>query len=399
MYWRVDSGSDVAMYSTQTDGAHKEAYADVSGWNWNSTGLYTLTFTAKDTAQNTIATKQIIIKVKQSITTVPTTGLIVPSSTQSTQSIVTPIIQTGSTTQPAINTQELSNLKGLTLYVHANSPAADQAVTWRNVRPADAASMDILAAQPTATWIGSWNTDVYKDVRTVMVQAQKNNSTPVFVAYNIPDRDCGGYSAGGINSVDGYRAWTASFAAAIGSTSAIVVLEPDALANMTCLSLPDKDVRLNLLSQAVQTFRNNAHTSVYLDAGHSGWIDPITMAGELQKAGIAQANGFSLNVSNFQSATDSIAYGAQLSQRLNNKHFVIDSSRNGNGPDTANNWCNPSGRSIGIKPTTVTGNPLIDAYLWIKTPGESDGNCNGGPGAGQWWGQYALDLVTRSTSM
>ena len=34
--------------------------------------------------------------------------------------------------------------------------------------------------------------------------------------------------------------------------------------------------------------------------------------------------------------------------------------------------------------------PLVDAFLWIKTPGESDGTCSGGPAAGKWWGEYAL---------
>ena len=34
----------------------------------------------------------------------------------------------------------------------------------------------------------------------------------------------------------------------------------------------------------------------------------------------------------------------------------------------------------------------MDAYLWVKTPGESDGTCNGGPRAGQWWPEYALGL-------
>ncbi|WP_367651855.1 hypothetical protein [Curtobacterium sp. MCPF17_052] len=29
----------------------------------------------------------------------------------------------------------------------------------------------------------------------------------------------------------------------------------------------------------------------------------------------------------------------------------------------------------------------------MKTPGLSDGSCNGGPAAGQWWESYALALV------
>jgi endoglucanase len=83
------------------------------------------------------------------------------------------------------------------------------------------------------------------------------------------------------------------------------------------------------------------------------------------------------------------------------KHFVIDTSRNGNGPytqgDPAQRWCNPPGRALGETPTTKTADPLVDAYLWIKRPGESDGTCKGGPKAGEWWASYALALAENST--
>jgi len=105
---------------------------------------------------------------------------------------------------------------------------------------------------------------------------------------------------------------------------------------------------------------------------------------------VAAADGFSLNVSNFYTTTDSTTYGTALSSKINNKHFVIDTSRNGNGSN--GDWCNPSGRALGQFPTVSTGNSLIDAYLWLKTPGESDGSCNGGPSAGTWWTDYALGL-------
>lgn len=37
------------------------------------------------------------------------------------------------------------------------------------------------------------------------------------------------------------------------------------------------------------------------------------------------------------------------------------------------NWCNIRGAGVGHFPTVDTGNPMIDAYFWLKTPGESDG--------------------------
>ncbi|MEW2037650.1 glycoside hydrolase family 6 protein, partial [Streptomyces sp. NPDC005534] len=50
----------------------------------------------------------------------------------------------------------------------------------------------------------------------------------------------------------------------------------------------------------------------------------------------------------------------------------------------------------GENPTTKTADPLVDAYLWIKRPGESDGTCKGGPKAGEWWADYALRLAKAS---
>jgi endoglucanase len=74
---------------------------------------------------------------------------------------------------------------------------------------------------------------------------------------------------------------------------------------------------------------------------------------------------------------------------------VIDTSRNGRGP-YRNRWCNPPGRGLGTPPTTETGHPLVDAFLWVKTPGESDGDCGEAPPAGQWWPRYALGLAQRA---
>lgn len=64
-------------------------------------------------------------------------------------------------------------------------------------------------------------------------------------------------------------------------------------------------------------------------------------------------------------------------------------------------------RGLGLRPTADTGNALVDAYLWIKTPGESDGQCNrwappGSPNpvrgmmdppAGAWFPEQALELA------
>lgn len=257
--------------------------------------------------------------------------------------------------------------------------------------------MDKIAGSATPTWFGGWNADVRGDVARLVGSAAATGSAPVLVAYNIPARDCGSYSAGGAPA-SAYGSWIQAFASGLGGKPAVVIVEPDALAQATCLSGGDQAERYRLLAGAVGTIKAaDPQAKVYLDAGNAGWIPSTDMASRLNKAGIDRADGFSINVSNFLSTSDSQGYGHLLSAATGGKHFVVDTSRNGQGPASGNAWCNPSGRGLGLRPTTATNDPLADAYLWIKTPGESDGNCNGGPGAGVWWPDYALGLAQRAS--
>lgn len=45
---------------------------------------------------------------------------------------------------------------------------------------------------------------------------------------------------------------------------------------------------------------------------------------------------------------------------------------------------NKTASGAGLRPTASTGVSLVDAYLWIKTPGESDGACAINGGARAW---------------
>lgn len=282
-----------------------------------------------------------------------------------------------------------SALAGRALHVPTSSPALDQANAWRASRPGDAVLMERIAAQPVAKWLGGWSGDVRAEVRATVSAAA--GRIPVFVVYNIPNRDCGSYSAGGATSAAGYKAWMREVAAGL-STGSVVVVEPDALAGMDCLSAAMQEDRVNLLRDAVAVLRG-AGAIVYLDAGHARWLSPAAAAERLKRAGIDRADGFSLNVSNYVQSDESIRYGEQVSSLTGGRHFIVDTSRNGNGPISADAWCNPRGRALGSFPTTKTGHPLVDAFLWVKVPGESDGTCNGGPAAGAWWAEYALELA------
>jgi endoglucanase len=289
--------------------------------------------------------------------------------------------------------QAVTNLfSGARLYVDPASAAKRQADQWRRSRPQDAALMDKIASQPIAQWVGGWNVDIGNDIATAVSRITGGGALPVFVAYNIPGRDCGQYSAGGANGSNAYKRWIRDFANGLGGQRAVIILEPDALAGMDCLSRSLQEERLNLIHDAVRVLKQR-RAAVYIDAGHARWVNPDEMANRLNRAGIADADGFSLNISNFLGNSVNIAYGTEVSKRVGGKHFIIDTSRNGLNADRAGNWCNPTGQRVGTRPTTHTGNPLVDAFLWIKTPGESDGTCGGGPAAGKWWAEYALGLA------
>ena len=286
---------------------------------------------------------------------------------------------------------------GQHLYVDPHSQAAQHADSMRRSNPHDAGELDKIAKHSQADWFGDWNTNAtvqqaVADRRRTIRQA---GAMPVFVAYDIPLRDCGGYSGGGALSPASYQEWIRNFTAGVGRGVAAVVLEPDALAGMDCLSAQDQSTRLALLRYAVRTLTSHPKTAVYLDAGHSGWQTADVMADRLRRADVADARGFSLNVSNFDLTRNERRYGVDIVTRLGGKHFIVDTSRNGLG--SSGDWCNPPGRALGHRPTTVTHRGRVDAYLWIKRPGESDGTCNGGPPAGQWWTDYAVGLAERAS--
>ncbi|MFD6987171.1 glycoside hydrolase family 6 protein, partial [Streptomyces sp. NPDC059956] len=84
------------------------------------------------------------------------------------------------------------------------------------------------------------------------------------------------------------------------------------------------------------------------------------------------------------------SYGNAVNSALGSygytKPFVVDTSRNGNGSN--GQWCNPAGRRIGTPSQRGGGAEML---LWIKVPGESDGNC--GVGAGSSAGQFLPEVA------
>jgi endoglucanase len=320
---------------------------------------------------------------------------------------------------------------------------------------------------PQAVWLtGSTPSEVGASVTSALHEANVERAVPVLVLYNIPGRDCGSYSAGGAENTADYETWIDAIVAAIGDQKVVIVLEPDALADLpsdcgydpTQVEIPQATAdRYTQINYAVTALEAGTQTLVYLDAGNSHWQAVPIMAARLAQAGIQQAQGFFTNVSNFNLngyeskydtwVSECIAFANDSEQggwRLGNysycasqyyspfgpvdpnniatwvytdewyqqnmgtalptTHFVVDTSRNGQGPLDASiysaapynqpasviqiltngSWCNPPARGLGTHPTANTGVSLLDAYLWVKTPGESDGTCDAAGGARAW---------------
>ncbi|MFB6426655.1 glycoside hydrolase family 6 protein [Streptomyces microflavus] len=278
-------------------------------------------------------------------------------------------------------------------------PYSNPAV-WAAANPGDgraAAIRDQIASRPMARWFGAWSGDIGSAVGSYVGAAASVNKLPVLIAYNIPGRDaCGGHSGGGAGTPAAYRTWISAFASAIGSRPALVVIEPDSLGDFSCLNQAQIDERNGMLRGALAEFRNRApNTWTYLDAGNPAWVSASTMAQHLEGAGAREAHGFSLNISNYFTTGENTSYGNAISSVLSasygyTKPYVIDTSRNGNGSN--GQWCNPGGRKTGTPSQTGGGAEML---LWLKTPGESDGNCGvgGGSAAGQFLPEVAYKMI------
>lgn len=307
-----------------------------------------------------------------------------PTPTPTQTSTPTPTATTTPTPTPTV-TPTTTPVPSGTFWVNPNTQAATAAA---------AASGDTrrllekISTNAAGSWIGNWNsgTTSQQEVRTVTQAAAAKGQTALLVIYAIPGRDCGNHSSGGVATSE-YAGWIDQVAAGIVGKPWIV-LEPDALAQLgDCDGQGD---RVGYLKYAAQKL-TQAGGRVYIDAGHSAWLSPSVAAQRLNQIGWEHAVGFALNTSNYRTTAESRSYGQQISQLTGGKTFVIDTSRNGNGPN-GSEWCNPSGRALGEKPALVNSGGL-DATLWVKLPGESDGACNGGPAAGQWFQSQALELA------
>ncbi|MFI5835422.1 glycoside hydrolase family 6 protein [Micromonospora sp. NPDC051300] len=255
-------------------------------------------------------------------------------------------------------------------------------VRWVAANPGDsraAVIRDKIASQPQARWFANFNpSTIQSEVSGFVGAANAAQQIPVLSVYEITNRDCGGASAGGAPDLNQYQTWVANFARGLGNQTVLIILETDSLALQTCLSGAELSARNQAISTATRTIKSgNPNAKVYLDGGHSTWNSANETANRLRNAGVQYADGFFTNVSNFNPTSGEANFGRAVISALNGmgisgKRQVIDTSRNGG---ASGDWCadDNTDRRIGAYPTTNTGDANIDAYLWVKPPGEADG--------------------------
>ena len=209
------------------------------------------------------------------------------------------------------------------------------------------------------------------------------------------------------------------------------VIEPDSLPNLItnlenprCGNPATKRALRRGIKYAVQKLNSVCSKApIYVDAAHGAWLgwedNSVKFLEEIKKMKIAShLRGFSLNVANYQEmgtlcpqvgtcnpesetrnhtcckadACDLAStfnpgftilnYAASLKEYAKivlpemDVHYLLDTGRNGvaNAREECGNWCNVRGAGFGLRPTTKTAAPgMIDAYMWLKPPGECDG--------------------------
>lgn len=296
------------------------------------------------------------------------------------------VLASGCTTamETASHTEEAADApQTVEYYVNPDTAAA----VWVSENPDDpraALIRERITGVPQATWFANYDPDsIQSEVDALASAAEADGTVPLMVVYNVPGRDCGNHSDGGAPDHESYRAWVDNFAAGLDGRPAVIVVEPDALSLMgSCEGQPPAEV-MDSLAYAGQTLiEGSDQARVYLDIGNSDWHSPEDVAELLHGVNASEsAHGIATNTSNYRTSADEVAYAEEIIAASGlDLTAVVDTSRNGNGPTDDSEWCDPPGRALGTPTTSDTGNPLIDAFLWVKLPGEADG-CAGPAGS------------------
>jgi cellulose 1,4-beta-cellobiosidase len=253
--------------------------------------------------------------------------------------------------------------------------------------PEDGDRIRKVAHYPTGVWLSDIksvaNLQGWLDEAKKQQDASGKPTLTVILVYDLPERDCSAESSAGELSIDQngearYRTdfidpITAQFKAHADQPIA-VVLEPDSLGNMaTNMSIPKcqkaKPAYRNGIVYAIKSF-HLPNVSVYLDAGHAGWLGWDDNRAKIAKifknvlndaGGPQMIRGFAANTSNYTHLSNrdgavlepsnpcpnELTYVSTMLKTLEmygfkDHHFIVDTGRNGKGGIRSKwgNWCN-----------------------------------------------------------
>jgi cellulose 1,4-beta-cellobiosidase len=274
-----------------------------------------------------------------------------------------------------------------------------------------------------------------------------------FIVYDLPDRDCAAAASNGEYSYANggaaqYQAYIDAIVAQVKvypDVRTVAIIEPDSLANLvTNLNVAKcANAQTSYLTSVNYALKQLAAAGVYMymDAGHAGWLGwpaNLTPAAQLFTKVWSDAGkspfirGLATDVSNYNALSTTSpdpatqgnsnydeqlyinALGPALRSAGWNAQFIVDQGRSGvqNIRTAWGDWCNVKGAGFGIRPTTDVSSysPYLDAIVWAKPGGESDGTSNQSssrydfhcgqsdatqpaPEAGQWFQDYFVQLV------
>jgi endoglucanase len=286
-------------------------------------------------------------------------------------------------------------------------------VPWQRYRAARGEKRRLIgkiALNPQFRWFGPWDLK-YGSMRAAVRQYLRRThldspgAIPQIASFLHVGNACHSrYQGGGPRADRAYRRNIRSLAEGIGDYRVIVAFEPDSLSTVSCLARSRRDDRLRTLAYGVRVLSKVKNATVYLDAGASDWEGARTVARKLRRIGVHRVRGFMLNATHMTTNRANLRYGAKVSRMTGGKHFIVNTSDNGNGPlyrwrngkrETV--WCNPPNSALGTPATTNTGHPKADGFFWVNRPGTSHGACNGGPRrVGAWWQKRALAMARRA---
>jgi cellulose 1,4-beta-cellobiosidase len=343
---------------------------------------------------------------------------------------------------------------GVNFFINPEYVANVEATAKRHPEMAD--QIRKVEQYPTAMWMDSiasvGNLKGWLDAAKKQQDESGKPTLSVLIVYDLPNRDCSAEASAGELKVaqNGLQRYKTEFIDAITaefkahpSQPIVVVLEPDSLGNLaTNMSIPAcVEARPAYKEGVIYAIKSFAlpNVSVYLDAAHAGWLGWDDNRAKIARifrqvlsdaGGPGMIRGFATNTSNYTHLSNrdgavleptnpcpnELTYVKTLRKTLEmsgfkNHGFIIDTARNGKGNIRHHwgNWCNIKGAGLGERPR-ADPEPDIDAYFWLKPPGESDGisdknaprfdpMCAGqdaapnAPQAGQWFESYFLDLV------